>query len=42
MHYRTSVVHGIVMSNKVAHFVAKNYFLPVEKIHEPQGPKPKR
>jgi len=41
MHYRTSVVHGIVMSNKVAHFVAKNYFLPVEKIHEPQGPKPK-
>ena len=41
MHYRTSVVHGIVMSNKVAHFVAKNYFLPVEKLHEPQGPKPK-
>jgi hypothetical protein len=41
MHYRTSVVHGIVMSNKVAHFVAKNYFLPVETIHEPQGPKPK-
>jgi len=29
MHYRTSVVHGIVMSNKVAHWVAKHYFLPV-------------
>ena len=41
MHYRTSVVHGIVMSNKVAHFVAKNYFLPVEDIHVPQGPKPR-
>ena len=39
MHYRTSVVHGIVMSNKVAHYVAKHYFLPVEKVHEPQGPK---
>lgn len=39
MHYRTSVVHGIVMSNKVAHWVAKNYFLPVEKNHQPQGPK---
>jgi hypothetical protein len=39
MHYRTSVVHGIVMSNKVAHWVAKNYFLPVEDIHVPQGPK---
>jgi hypothetical protein len=39
MHYRTSVVHGIVMSNKVAHYVAKNYFLPVEKVHAPQGPK---
>jgi len=41
MHYRTSVVHGIVMSNKVAHFVAKNYFLPVEDVHVPQGPKPR-
>jgi hypothetical protein len=30
MHYRTSVVHGIVMSNKVAHWVAKHYFLPVD------------
>ena len=41
MHYRTSVVHGIVVSNKVAHWVAKNYFLPVEKTHghAPQGPK---
>jgi hypothetical protein len=39
MHYRTSVVHGEVMSNKVAHYVAKHYFLPLEKTHEPQGPK---
>ena len=41
MHYRTSVVHGIVMSNKVAHYVAKHYFLPVEETHghAPQGPK---
>ena len=39
MHYRTSVVHGIVMSNKVAHWVAKNYFLPVDDTHVPQGPK---
>ena len=41
MHYRTSVVHGIVMSNKVAHYVAKHYFLPVEDTHghAPQGPK---
>jgi len=41
MHYRTSVVHGIVMSNKVAHYVAKHYFLPVEDAHghAPQGPK---
>jgi hypothetical protein len=38
MHYRTSVVHGIVMSNKVAHYVAKNYFLPVDA-HAPKGPK---
>jgi hypothetical protein len=30
MHYRTSVVHGIVLSNKVAHWVAKHYFLPVD------------
>src|SRR5262245_19145427 len=42
MHYRTSVVHGIVVSNKVAHYVAKHYFLPVEKTHERQGPKPKQ
>ena len=39
MHYRTSVVHGIVLSNKVAHWVAKHDFLPVEKKHERQGPK---
>jgi hypothetical protein len=30
MHYRTSVVHGIVISNKVSHWVAKHYFLPVD------------
>jgi len=30
MHYRTSVVHGIVMSNKVAHWISKHYFLPVD------------
>jgi hypothetical protein len=38
MHYRTSVVHGIVLSNKVAHWVAKHYFEPVDA-HVPQGPK---
>jgi hypothetical protein len=30
MHYRTSVVHGIVVSHKVAHWVAKHYFLPAD------------
>jgi len=30
MHYRTSVVHGIVVSNKVAHWISKHYFLPVD------------
>ena len=30
MHYRTSVRHGIVMANKVSHWVAKHYFLPVD------------
>jgi hypothetical protein len=41
MHYRTPVVHAIVMSNKVAHYVAKHYFLPAEETHghAPQGPK---
>lgn len=29
MHYRTSGVHGVVIGNKVAHYVAKHYFLPV-------------
>jgi hypothetical protein len=38
MHYRTSVVHGEVLSNKVAHWVAKHYFEPVDA-HVPQGPK---
>jgi hypothetical protein len=30
MHYRTAVVHGIVVSNKVAHWISKHYFLPVD------------
>jgi hypothetical protein len=30
MHYRTSVVHGIVLAHKVSKWVAKHYFLPVE------------
>jgi hypothetical protein len=30
MHYRTSGVHGTVIGNKVAHYVAKHYFRPVE------------
>ena len=29
MHYRTSGVHGAVIANKVALYVAKHYFLPV-------------
>ena len=30
MHYRTSVMHGIVMARKVSHWVAKHHFQPVE------------
>jgi hypothetical protein len=30
MHYRTSGVHGTVIARKVAHYVAKHYFLPVK------------
>jgi len=30
MHYRTSGVHGTVIANQVAHYVAKNYFRPME------------
>jgi hypothetical protein len=30
MHYRTSGVHGTVIARKVAHYVAKHYFQPVE------------
>lgn len=30
VHYRTSVVHGVVLARKVSHWVAKNYFRPVE------------
>jgi hypothetical protein len=30
MHYRTSGVHGTVIANKVAHYVAKHFFRPVE------------
>ena len=29
MHYRTSTVHGKVIAQKVARYVAANYFLPV-------------
>ena len=29
MHYRTSGVHGTVIANKVAHYVAKHYFQPL-------------
>ena len=38
MHYRTSVVHGIAVSNHVARWVAKHYFEPVHG-HAPKGPK---
>jgi hypothetical protein len=30
MHYRTSGVHGTVIGSKVAHYVAKHYFRPVD------------
>jgi hypothetical protein len=30
MHYRTSVMHGIVMAHKVSHWVAKHHFQPVK------------
>jgi hypothetical protein len=30
VHYRTSGVHGAVIADKVAHYVAKHYFLPVQ------------
>ncbi|HUR32519.1 MAG TPA: vanadium-dependent haloperoxidase [Vicinamibacterales bacterium] len=30
MHYRTSGVHGTVIGDKVAHYVAKHFFQPVE------------
>ena len=30
MHYRTSGVHGTVIGNKVAHYVAKHYFQPIQ------------
>jgi hypothetical protein len=33
MHYRTSVVHGTVMGRKVAKWVAKHYFQPVDRKH---------
>jgi len=29
-HYRTSGVHGAVIGNKVAHWVARHYFLPIK------------
>jgi hypothetical protein len=30
IHYRTSVVHGTVLGRKVAQWVARSYFLPVD------------
>jgi hypothetical protein len=33
MHYRTSVVHGIVVGHKVSQLVSKHYFLPVDDEH---------
>jgi hypothetical protein len=30
MHYRTSGVHGSVVGRKVAHYVSKHYFQPVD------------
>jgi hypothetical protein len=30
MHYRTSGAHGTVIAKKVAHYVAKHYFQPVD------------
>jgi hypothetical protein len=38
VHYRTSVVHGTIIGRKVAQWVAKFYFQPVDA-HIPQGPK---
>jgi hypothetical protein len=31
MHYRTSAVHGMVIANKVAHWVSRHYFQPVDR-----------
>jgi len=33
VHYRTSVVHGAVLGRKVAQWVARYYFLPVDSPH---------
>lgn len=38
VHYRTSVVHGSIIGRKVAQWVSKFYFQPVDA-HVPQGPK---
>jgi hypothetical protein len=38
VHYRTSVVQGAVLGRKVAQWVAKFYFQPVDA-HVPRGPK---
>jgi hypothetical protein len=40
VHYRTSVVQGTVLGRKVAQWVAKFYFQPVDA-HTPEGPKAK-
>jgi hypothetical protein len=38
VHYRTSVVDGTIIGRKVAQWVAKFYFQPVDA-HIPRGPK---
>jgi PAP2 superfamily protein len=38
VHYRTSVIQGSILGRKVAQWVAKFYFQPVDA-HIPQGPK---
>jgi len=38
VHYRTSVIQGSILGHKVAQWVARYYFQPVDA-HIPQGPK---
>ncbi len=39
VHYRTSVVHGAVLGRKVAQWVSKHYFQPVDDSHPAHGRK---